>query len=59
VSVKRAIIVALLLVLAANACRRIVDLTPVLSDGGFGDAGIFVDDAHDAVAAFDASIGPD
>ncbi|HEY1548124.1 MAG TPA: hypothetical protein VGG28_09890 [Kofleriaceae bacterium] len=47
----------LALVLGVNACRRIVDLTPVVrdaidSDGGFGpDA---VDDTFDAGVAFDA-----
>lgn len=56
-SVKRAIVVVLALVLGVNACRRIVDLTPVVrdaidSDGGFGpDA---VDDTFDAGVAFDA-----
>jgi hypothetical protein len=41
VPVKRVIAIAVMLVLGASACRRIVDLTPVLrdainDDGGFG-----------------------
>jgi hypothetical protein len=53
-----AIAVVLALAVAANACRRIVDLTPLLSDANFVDAG-FTDDGHDAIVSFDASIGSD
>jgi|HubBroStandDraft_3_1064219.scaffolds.fasta_scaffold2197734_2 hypothetical protein len=54
---KRGVVLALVLALglAANACRRIVDLTPLLNDAVTGDGGI-TDDAHDAVTAFDASV---
>lgn len=55
-SVKRAIVIALLFVLGANACRRIVDLTPVARDAVDGDAEL----GPDALtAAFDASVGSD
>jgi hypothetical protein len=54
---KRVAVLALVLVLglAANACRRIVDLTPLLNDAVTGDAGI-TDDARDAVTSFDAGV---
>jgi hypothetical protein len=54
---KRGVVLALVVALglAANACRRIVDLTPLLNDAVTGDGGI-TDDAHDAVTSFDAGV---